>query len=62
MPTLLLLQGAIEYVKSTISDLLMNRMDLSLLVITKSLSQEARPFPISIPYPNTTLTLDNSHS
>lgn len=27
--------GAIQYVKDTISDLLMNRMDLSLLVITK---------------------------
>jgi len=27
--------GAIQYVKNTISDLLMNRMDLSLLVITK---------------------------
>jgi DNA polymerase delta subunit 1 len=30
-------QGAIQYVKSTIADLLMNRMDLSLLVITKVL-------------------------
>ncbi|KAM1026947.1 hypothetical protein ACFX2A_040772 [Malus domestica] len=28
--------GAIQYVKNTISDLLMNRMDLSLLVITKA--------------------------
>ena len=28
-------QGAIQYVKNTIADLLMNRMDLSLLVITK---------------------------
>lgn len=27
--------GAAEYVKNTISDLLMNRIDLSLLVITK---------------------------
>lgn len=27
--------GAVQYVKNTISDLLMNRMDLSLLVITK---------------------------
>ena len=27
--------GAIQFVKNTISDLLMNRMDLSLLVITK---------------------------
>lgn len=32
--------GAIAYVKATISDLLMNRMDLSLLVITKGLTQE----------------------
>ena len=32
--------GAIAYVKSTISDLLLNRMDLSLLVITKGLTQE----------------------
>lgn len=28
-------QGAAEYVKNTIADLLMNRIDLSLLVITK---------------------------
>lgn len=28
-------QGAVQYVKNTIADLLMNRMDLSLLVITK---------------------------
>jgi len=27
--------GAVQYVKNTISDLLMNRVDLSLLVITK---------------------------
>lgn len=27
--------GAVQYVKNTISDLLMNRIDLSLLVITK---------------------------
>ena len=33
-------QGAIEFVKATIGDLLMNRLDLSLLVITKSLSQD----------------------
>lgn len=31
--------GAIQYVKNTISDLLMNRMDLSLLVITKGLTK-----------------------
>ncbi len=29
------IEGAKEYVRNTISDLLMNRMDLSLLVITK---------------------------
>lgn len=29
------IEGAKEYVRSTISDLLMNRLDLSLLVITK---------------------------
>ncbi|WCJ37598.1 DNA polymerase delta catalytic subunit [Euphorbia peplus] len=31
--------GAVQYVKNTISDLLMNRMDLSLLVITKGLTK-----------------------
>ncbi|KAM1778409.1 hypothetical protein ACFX12_039909 [Malus domestica] len=31
--------GAIQYVKNTISDLLMNHMDLSLLVITKGLTK-----------------------
>ena len=35
--------GAVEYVKSTISDLLMNRMDLSLLVITKARAHAAPP-------------------
>ncbi|KAK9824535.1 hypothetical protein WJX72_011160 [[Myrmecia] bisecta] len=38
------LAGAIEFVKNTISDLLMNRMDLSLLVITKGLTQEAENY------------------
>ncbi|KAF5185052.1 Dna polymerase delta catalytic subunit, partial [Thalictrum thalictroides] len=33
--------GAVQYVKNTISDLLMNRMDLSLLVITKGLTKTA---------------------
>eukprot|EP00899_Mesostigma_viride_P005512 jgi/Mesvir1/14962/Mv14630-RA.2 len=32
--------GAVEYVKNTIQDLLMNRLDLSLLVITKGLSKD----------------------
>ena len=36
--------GALAYVKQTISDLLMNRMDLSLLVITKGLTQEAEQY------------------
>ncbi|URD93395.1 DNA polymerase [Musa troglodytarum] len=31
--------GAVQYVKNTISDLLMNRVDLSLLVITKGLTK-----------------------
>ena len=30
-------EGAVAYVKGVISDLLMNRMDLSLLVVTKVL-------------------------
>lgn len=34
-------QGAIDYVKGTITDLLMNRLDLSLLVITKARSEGA---------------------
>lgn len=33
-------EGAIQYVKKVISDLLMNRIDLSLLVITKALSRD----------------------
>mmetsp|Transcript_69065 Transcript_69065/g.218444 ORF Transcript_69065/g.218444 Transcript_69065/m.218444 type:complete len:1084 (+) Transcript_69065:53-3304(+) len=37
-------QGAIDYVKNTIRDLLMNRLDLSLLVITKGLTQEAEAY------------------
>lgn len=36
--------SAVEYVKQCISDLLMNRMDLSLLVITKGLSQDAESY------------------
>ncbi|ESW20839.1 hypothetical protein PHAVU_005G019000 [Phaseolus vulgaris] len=32
-------KGAVQYVKNTISDLLMNRIDLSLLVITKGLTK-----------------------
>lgn len=35
------INGAIEYVKQTISDLLQNKIDLSLLVITKSLGKGA---------------------
>ena len=33
-------EGAIEYCKGVISDLLQNRIDLSLLVITKGLSKK----------------------
>jgi DNA polymerase delta subunit 1 len=36
--------GAVSYVQSTIADLLMNRMDLSLLVITKGLTQEVEDY------------------
>ena len=35
------MQGAIDYAKSTISDLLQNKMDISMLVITKSLGKSA---------------------
>ena len=35
-------EGAKQYVKSTISDLLMNRLDLSLLVVTKVGSMQRR--------------------
>lgn len=34
-------QGAIDYAKGTISDLLQNKMDISMLVITKSLGKSA---------------------
>lgn len=37
-------EGAIKYVKETISDLLQNKIDLSLLVITKSLSKEGKDY------------------
>ena len=36
--------GAVAFVQATISDLLMNRMDLSLLVITKGLTQEVEDY------------------
>lgn len=39
--------GAVAYVKSTIGDLLMNRMDLSLLVITKARAQASACGPHS---------------
>ncbi|XP_059432438.1 DNA polymerase delta catalytic subunit [Corylus avellana] len=38
--------GAIQYVKNTISDLLMNRMDLSLLVITKGLTKTGDDYEV----------------
>lgn len=37
------LEGAKEYVKQTISDLLMNRLDLSLLVVTKVVTTQTAP-------------------
>ncbi|KAL0028520.1 hypothetical protein WJX77_011509 [Trebouxia sp. C0004] len=37
-------EGAKEYVKNSIADLLMNRLDLSLLVITKGLAQDAEKY------------------
>ena len=37
-------EGAITYVKSTISDLLMNRIDISQLVITKALSKSGEEY------------------
>ncbi len=43
-------QGAIDYVKNTISDLLMNRLDLSLLVITKGLTQDAEDYATRAPH------------
>ncbi|RXH93939.1 hypothetical protein DVH24_016006 [Malus domestica] len=42
--------GAIQYVKNTISDLLMNRMDLSLLVITKRDAATAPNVGDRVPY------------
>uniref|UniRef100_A0A1J3F193 DNA polymerase n=2 Tax=Noccaea caerulescens TaxID=107243 RepID=A0A1J3F193_NOCCA len=38
--------GAAEYVKNTISDLLMNRIDLSLLVITKGLTKTGDDYEV----------------
>eukprot|EP00195_Chlamydomonas_chlamydogama_P002057 CAMPEP_0202920478 /NCGR_PEP_ID=MMETSP1392-20130828/76878_1 /ASSEMBLY_ACC=CAM_ASM_000868 /TAXON_ID=225041 /ORGANISM="Chlamydomonas chlamydogama, Strain SAG 11-48b" /LENGTH=1079 /DNA_ID=CAMNT_0049613975 /DNA_START=162 /DNA_END=3401 /DNA_ORIENTATION=+ len=37
-------QGAVQYVKAVISDLLMNKVDLSLLVISKGLTQDAEEY------------------
>jgi DNA polymerase delta subunit 1 len=37
-------QGAVTYVKGIISDLLMNRIDLSMLVISKALTRSADQF------------------
>jgi len=34
-------EGAIGHAKSTISDLLQNKLDISLLVVTKSLAKSA---------------------
>ncbi|XP_020227444.1 DNA polymerase delta catalytic subunit isoform X2 [Cajanus cajan] len=38
--------GAVQYVKTAISDLLMNRMDLSLLVITKGLTKTGDDYEV----------------
>ena len=38
--------GAVQYVKNTIADLLMNRMDLSLLVITKGLTKTGDDYEV----------------
>ncbi|XP_042438291.1 DNA polymerase delta catalytic subunit [Zingiber officinale] len=38
--------GAVQYVKNTISDLLMNRVDLSLLVITKGLTKTGSDYNV----------------
>ncbi|KAF6167135.1 hypothetical protein GIB67_029773 [Kingdonia uniflora] len=38
--------GAVQFVKNTISDLLMNRMDLSLLVITKGLTKTGEGYAV----------------
>ncbi|KAE8733567.1 DNA polymerase delta catalytic subunit [Hibiscus syriacus] len=38
--------GAVQYVKNTISDLLMNRMDLSLFVITKGLTKTGDDYEV----------------
>ncbi|KAF3334178.1 DNA polymerase delta catalytic subunit [Carex littledalei] len=38
--------GAVQYVKNTISDLLMNRIDLSLLVITKGLTKTGDDYAV----------------
>ncbi|GBG84624.1 hypothetical protein CBR_g38906 [Chara braunii] len=38
--------GAVQYVKNTITDLLMNRMDLSLLVITKGLTKTGEDYQV----------------
>ena len=43
-------KGAISYVKNTISDLLMNKLDMSLLVITKSLSQAPEDYAVNAPH------------
>ncbi|KAK8958305.1 DNA polymerase delta catalytic subunit [Platanthera guangdongensis] len=38
--------GAVQYVKNTVSDLLMNRVDLSLLVITKGLTKTGDDYAV----------------
>ncbi|GIL73849.1 hypothetical protein Vretimale_5040 [Volvox reticuliferus] len=41
-------QGAVAYVKGVIADLLMNKIDLSLLVISKGLTQDAEEYDTKI--------------
>ncbi|CAN8270830.1 unnamed protein product [Cochlearia groenlandica] len=40
------ISGAVQYAKNTISDLLMNRIDLSLLVITKGLFKKSETYEV----------------
>ncbi|GAB2287233.1 DNA polymerase delta catalytic subunit [Dionaea muscipula] len=40
------IRGAVQYVQNTISDLLMNRLDLSLLVITKGLTKTGENYDV----------------
>jgi len=56
--------GALDYCKGAISDLLQNRIDLSLLVITKGLGKKtnAPPSDDAKPTSTTTNTAGNYHA